>query len=64
MNKTIYPELLGKHANPEEIVDALQQLTLPSVRKEMIEELKSADKKWRHDKTNPAAVIAKDILNP
>ncbi len=63
MNKTIYPELLGKHANPNAIMDCLQQLTLPSVRKQIISDLKCADSKWRQNNTNPAKIIAKDILN-
>lgn len=63
MNKTIFPELLGNKATPVAIVDSLQQLTLPSVRKKMIEELKQADKKWKHKGESPAALIAKDILS-
>ncbi len=62
MNKTIYPELLGKSANPCAVVDCLQQLTLPNVRKQMIQELKAADKKWNKSGKKPSAVIAKDIL--
>jgi len=63
MNKTVFPELLGKNANATAITDCLQQLTLPHVRKEMLQELKVADKKWNHSKQKPAAVIAKDILS-
>ena len=62
MDKTIYPELLGGHAKPDAIVDWVQQLTLPHVRKRMLQELKNADKKWKQSKENPASVIAKDIL--
>ena len=62
MNKTIFPELLGNKANPTAIIDCLQQLTLPHVRKEMLQELKAADKKWKHANQKPAAVVAKDIL--
>jgi lipid-A-disaccharide synthase len=63
MNKTIFPELLGKKANPMDIVDCLQQLTLPSVRKNMIEQLEQADAKWCRQGVKPAALIAKDILS-
>lgn len=63
MNKTIFPELLGNNAKPEKIVNCLQQLTLPSVRKKMVQELKAADKKWNKSGKKPAAVIAKDILS-
>ncbi|MBO7644918.1 MAG: lipid-A-disaccharide synthase [Alphaproteobacteria bacterium] len=62
MNKTIFPELLGKKANPCAIMDLVQQLSLPSVRQKMINELKQADVLWRHDSTNPAMLIVKDIL--
>lgn len=63
MNKTIFPELLGNNAKPEAIVNCLQQLTLPSVRKEMIQELKSADKEWNKSGKKPSAIISKDILS-
>lgn len=62
MNKTIYPELLGKNATPYNIMNCLQQLTLPSVRKQMIFDLSLADNAWCRDNQNPAAIIAKDIL--
>ena len=62
MNKLIFPELLGNKAKPVAIVDCLQQLTLPHVRKEMLQELKNADKKWNPSKYKPASVIAKDIM--
>ncbi|MBR5904504.1 MAG: lipid-A-disaccharide synthase [Alphaproteobacteria bacterium] len=62
MNKTIYPELLGKHANENEIINWLQQLTLPMVRKQMLADLKSADKKWVYNGKKPATCIAKDII--
>jgi len=62
MNKTIYPELLGKHANAYEIMNNMQQLTLPNYRQKMISELKSADTKWVHNGKKPSAIIAKDII--
>ena len=62
MNKTIYPELLGKHANACEIMSNMQQLTLPNYRQKMISELKSADTKWVHNGKKPSAIIAKDII--
>ena len=63
MNKTIFPELLGKNATPDLIMENLQQLTLPLNREKMISELKSADKKWVKNGKKPAAVIAKDIIS-
>ncbi|MBR5354865.1 MAG: lipid-A-disaccharide synthase, partial [Alphaproteobacteria bacterium] len=62
MNKTVFPELLGRNANAPAIVDRFQQLTLPHVRKEILQNLIVADKKWNPYKQKPAAVIAKDIL--
>ena len=61
MNKTIFPELLGNDAKPDALVEKLQQLTLPHVRREMLNELKRADKEWLHSKQKPASVIANDI---
>lgn len=63
MNKTIFPELLGKKATPFAIMNCIQDLTFPVVRKQMISELKSADKMWVRGKENPAKLIAKDILS-
>ena len=62
MNEAIFPELLGSAAKPDAIVNTLQQLTLPYVRKEMLHKLNLADKKWNPKKQKPAKVIAKDIL--
>ena len=62
MNKTIYPELLGRNATPYNIINCLQQLTLPSNRKQMITDLKNADNKWRQGNHKPANIIASDIL--
>ena len=62
MDKMIYPELLGKNATPYNIMNCLQQLTLPAVRKQMIADLTAADSKWRKDNKNPATIIANDIL--
>ncbi len=61
MNKTIFPELLGNAAKPVALVDTLQQLTLPHVRREMLNELVRADKKWTNSKKKPASIIAADI---
>ena len=63
MNKTIYPELLGSKVTDENIMEKLQNLTLPAERKKMIQELKQADSVWRVHGENPASIIAKDILH-
>ena len=63
MGKTIFPELLGKKANWQAIIDALQQLTLPSYRNKMIDELKQADDQWTKSGKKAAKLIADDILS-
>lgn len=62
MNKTIFPELLGKKAKASAIVDCLQKLTLPANRQQMIHELADADDKWTKNGKNSARLIADDIL--
>ena len=62
MNKTVFPELLGKKANPCAIMDAVQQLSLPSVRRKIVSELNQADNFWIHGGKHPAGIIASDIL--
>ena len=62
MNKTIFPELLGSKAKPEAIIDCLQQLSLPNMRRKLLRELDSADKKWNQHGKKPAKVIAQNIL--
>lgn len=62
MNKTVYPELLGRNATPYNIMNCLQQLTLPSNRKQMINDLISADTKWCRENQKPANLIAIDIM--
>ena len=61
MNKTIYPELLGRNATPCNIINCLQQLTLPAFRKRMIDALQSADSLWQQNNKNPAQIVANDI---
>ncbi len=61
MNKTIYPELLGRKAASENIIREIHKLENPAVRQEMISQLSKADKMWH--RTRPAAeLIAKDII--
>ena len=63
MNKTIYPELLGKRANSDAITDWVKKLSVTENRNTMIQDLKSADSRWRNSQKNPAKVIAEDILS-
>lgn len=62
MNKTVFPELLGKNANPCAIMDSVQQLSLPSIRRKIMADLTVADDKWKHGMQSPAKLIASDIL--
>lgn len=62
LNKTIYPEILGSDVNAERILDAFQQLTIPSVREKIIKDLKSADILWRKPDGTPSALIAAHVV--
>lgn len=46
LNRGVYPEFLGPDAKLENVLGAVQQLTIPSVRNKMISDLKSADELW------------------
>lgn len=61
LKRGIYPEYLGTDATSENILDAVQQLTIPSVREKMISALKSADNLWRRPDGAPAALIADSV---
>lgn len=63
MNKTIYPEFLGNNAKPEYILDAVVQLAIPSVRNQMLDELKQADSLWKKGGLSSSALIAADLRN-
>jgi lipid-A-disaccharide synthase len=63
MNKTIFPELLGRKAKYQEIVKHIQYLTIPKNRAKMIKELTSADSLWTNNGKNAAKTIADDILH-
>ncbi len=61
LNRGVYPEYLGTAATAENVLDAVQQLSIPSVRKHMIDELQTADDLWRRAGGAPATLIADDI---
>lgn len=61
LNKSVYPEYLGAAANAENILNAVQQLTIPSVRDKMVAELKKADPMWYRSDGAPAALVAESI---
>lgn len=61
LNRGVYPEYLGTDAKTENVLDAVQQLTIPSVRQKMITELTRADDLWRRPEGTPAALIADSV---
>ena len=61
LNRGVYPEYLGTDAKTDNVLDAVQQLTIPSVRQKMIAELTCADDLWRRPAGTPAALIADSI---
>ena len=63
LNRTVYPELLGSGANVENIMSTFCELTIPSVHKKMINDLKQADTLWRKKNTDSCDLIAKSLMN-
>lgn len=61
LNRGVYPEFLGPAATAENVLGAVQQLTIPSVREKMIAELKTADELWRRPDGAAAQIIATEI---
>ncbi|MDR1207156.1 MAG: lipid-A-disaccharide synthase [Rickettsiales bacterium] len=61
LKKTVYPELLGRDANPEKIVCEFNKLKNISVREKMVSELAGADAMWRRNDISPAKLIADDL---
>ena len=61
LNRCVYPEFLGGAATAENVVNSVQQLTIPSVREKMITELKSADDLWRKPDGDASELIADGI---
>lgn len=62
LNRGVFPEFLGGDAVPEKVLNAVQQLTIPSVRQKMISDLESADKLWCNTNGGAATAIAKYLL--
>ncbi len=63
LNRSVYPEFLGENATAENILDAVQQLTIPSIREKMINDLKKADDLWCRTDGTPSVLIANEIKN-
>lgn len=61
LNRGVYPEFLGNAATAENVLNSVQQLTIPSGREKMIADLKSADDLWRRPNGSPAALIADSV---
>ena len=61
LNRCVYHEYLGGAATAENVLNEVQQLTIPAVRNKMIEELKSADKIWYRKDGAPAKLIAESL---
>lgn len=61
LNRTVFPEFLGPNATVDNIMDAVQQLTIPSKREKMISDLESADKLWLPGADGAASMIADGI---
>ena len=62
LNRGVYPEHLGADAVPDKILDSVQQLTIPSKRTKMINELKSSDVLWRKSDGGAAKLIADGVM--
>lgn len=62
LNQTVYPECLGADANTDCVLDAVQQMSIPTKRKKMIEILKNADDLWLKSDAGAAALIAQGVL--
>ena len=61
LNRGVYPEFLGPAATTENVLGAVQQLTIPSKRDRMIADLKSADKLWCPIPDGASTAIANGI---
>lgn len=61
LNRGIYSEFLGADATAENVLDAVQQLTIPSVREKMITDLTAADNLWYRPDGAPCALIAASV---
>ena len=61
LNRCVYPECLGPAATTENVINAVGQLSIPSIRTKMINTLQSADDLWRRPDGNPSQLIASHI---
>lgn len=61
LNSGVFPEFLGPAATAENVLNAVQQLTIPSKREKMIAGLKNADSMWCRDDGGAGKLIAEGI---
>lgn len=61
LSRGVYPEFLGAAATAQNVLDAVQQLTIPSVREKMVDNLRAADDLWRRPDGGASHLIAEDI---
>ncbi|MBO5834167.1 MAG: lipid-A-disaccharide synthase [Alphaproteobacteria bacterium] len=63
LGRGVYPEFLGPAANCENVLNAVQQLTIPSKREKMIADLVSADNLWLRPEGVASELIAQGVRN-
>lgn len=61
LNRSVYPEFLGPDAVAENVLNAVQQFTIPSVREKTIAALTSADDMWQRTDGKASKLIADGI---
>lgn len=61
LNSGVYPEYLGGDATAENVLGAVRELAIPSVRAKMIDMLKTADNLWRRPSGGAAELIASSV---
>ena len=61
LKRAVYPEFLGPDATTDNVINAVQQLTIPANRENMIASLKSTDKLWQPGYCGASAMIADAI---
>ena len=62
LNRTVYPEFLGGDATVDNIIKAIDTITVPVNREKMITELNMADNMWMHNGMPASQIIADDIM--
>ena len=63
LGRGVYPEFLGADATCENIMNAIQQLTIPAKRKKMISDLTMADELWSRPDGGASRLIDNGVRN-